>query len=169
MERIARRNQVGLLRTLSASLPFKSSARPPIQRPDRSPSPPHVADPGHPLPPLMEKECHEHRNVTNTRNRNTLRGRLSQHRGTSRGTPTIEVRSSACSLASRCPVRVASIHRPPGRRRDPGRAATRLGIDRASVKSIEVDLEARVSRYVGDMPFLWLDVGDERAPQANVD
>ena len=44
---------------------------------------------------------------------------------------------------------------------DVGTAARRLRIDRADVRSTEADLELRVSRYVGGMPFLWLDIGDE--------
>ena len=47
---------------------------------------------------------------------------------------------------------------------DPGAAARRLALDRAEVRSAEADLETRVSRYIGDMPFLWLAVDDEPDP-----
>ncbi|MDE0213151.1 MAG: hypothetical protein OXN22_03610 [Deltaproteobacteria bacterium] len=44
---------------------------------------------------------------------------------------------------------------------DPRSAARQLGLDRTDLRAAEADLELRVSRYVGQMPFLWLDVGDE--------
>ena len=47
---------------------------------------------------------------------------------------------------------------------DLGEAARRLGLDRSGVKRAEAELEARVSRHIRVMPFLWLDVGDEPGP-----
>ena len=43
---------------------------------------------------------------------------------------------------------------------DTGAAGRRLGLNRAAVSRTEVDLEALVSRFIGTMPFLWLNVGD---------
>ena len=91
--------------------------------------------------------------------RSTLWGRLSQHRGTSRGTGnhrgSIFRLLVGVALASQ-----QSINLPPswGVGGDPGAAARRLGLDRADVRSAEADLEMRVSHHIGDMPFLWLGV-----------
>ena len=97
--------------------------------------------------------------------RSTLWGWLSQHRGTSRGGGNH--RGSIFRLL----VGIALAHRHGiglspswGVRGDTGTAARRLGLDRAAVRSAEADLEARVSRHIGDMPFLWLDVVDEPGP-----
>ena len=49
---------------------------------------------------------------------------------------------------------------------DLGVAARRLGADRGTVKRAEAELEARVSRHIRAMPFLWLDVGDEPGPRS---
>ena len=97
--------------------------------------------------------------------RNTLWGRLSQHRGTSRGSGNH--RGSIFRLLLGIALaRREGIGLPPswGVGGDPGTAARRLGLDRADVKSTEADLEALVSRYIGDMPFLWLGVEDEPSP-----
>ena len=45
-------------------------------------------------------------------------------------------------------------------------AASRLDMTIAEVRSAESDLEKRVSRYIGSMPFLWLDVGDQPSPDS---
>lgn len=97
--------------------------------------------------------------------RSTLWGRLSQHRGTSRGTGNHRG-SIFRLLVGIALARQSGIDPPPswGVGAEPGAAARRLGVDRARVKSAEADLEIQVSRYIGDMPFLWLDVGDEPGP-----
>lgn len=97
--------------------------------------------------------------------RSTLWGRLSQHRGTSRGTGNHRG-SIFRLLVGIALARQSGIDPPPswGVSADPGAAARRLGVDRARVKSAEVDLEIQVSRHIGEMPFLWLDVGDEPGP-----
>ena len=98
----------------------------------------------------------------NAGSRSALWGRLSQHRGTSRGTGNH--RGSIFRLLGGIALARQNGTDPPpswGVGSDPGTAARRLGVDRARVKSAEADLEARVSRYIGEMPFLWLDVGDE--------
>ena len=38
----------------------------------------------------------------------------------------------------------------------PGEAASKLGIDRDMVKRIEAGLERRVSKYIKQMPFIWI-------------
>ena len=100
-----------------------------------------------------------------TPSHSTLWGRLSQHRGTSRGSGNHRG-SIFRLLLGIALVRREDIGLPPswGVGGDPGVAARRLGLGRADVKSAEADLEARVSRYLGDMPFLWLGVGDEPGP-----
>ena len=45
-------------------------------------------------------------------------------------------------------------------------AACKLSVDRAEIKQAEADLEARVSLYIGAMPFLWLHVDDEPGPNS---
>ena len=98
----------------------------------------------------------------NAGSRSALWGRLSQHRGTSRGTGNH--RGSIFRLLVGIALARQNGTDPApswGVGSDPGTAARRLGVDRARVKSAEADLEARVSRYIGEMPFLWLDVGDE--------
>ena len=97
--------------------------------------------------------------------RSTLWGRLSQHRGTSRGSGNHRG-SIFRLLVGVALARRQGITLPPswGVGGDPGAAARRLGLDRADVKSAEADLETRVSRYIGDMPFLGLGVEDEPGP-----
>ena len=97
--------------------------------------------------------------------RSTLWGRLSQHRGTSRGTGNHRG-SIFRLLVGIALARRRGIDPPPswGVGADPGAAARRLGVERARIKSAEADLEIQVSRYIGNMPFLWLDVGDEPGP-----
>ena len=97
--------------------------------------------------------------------RSTLWGRLSQHRGPARGGGNHRG-SIFRLLVGIALARRQDIGLPPswGVGGDPGAAARRLGVDRADVKSAETDLEARVSRHIGNMPFLWLDVGDEPGP-----
>ena len=104
----------------------------------------------------------------NAGSRSTLWGRLSQHRGTSRGTGNHRG-SIFRLLVGIALARQSGIDPPPswGVGADPGAAARRLGVDRAHVKSAEADLETHVSRYIGDMPFLWLDVGDEPGPASH--
>ena len=97
--------------------------------------------------------------------RSTLWGRLSQHRGTSRGVGnhrgSIFRLLVGIALARRHGFRVPVSWGVGGGATE---AARRLGVDRAAVQSAEADLEAHVSRYIGDMPFLWLEIGDEPGP-----
>lgn len=95
----------------------------------------------------------------------TLWGRLPQHRGTAGGGGNH--RGSIFRLL----IGVALARRegtalPPswGIGSDRGAASKRLEVNREAIKSSEVGLEASVSEYIGDMPFLWLEIGDEPGP-----
>lgn len=97
--------------------------------------------------------------------RSTLWGRLAQHAGTRAGVGNH--RGSIFRLL----VGVALARRdgtslPPswGVGADRGTAAKRLGLEREGVKAAEHALEYAVSHYIGAMPFLWIDVGDEPGP-----
>ena len=95
----------------------------------------------------------------------SLWGRLSQHRGTAGGGGNH--RGSIFRLL----IGVALARRegtalPPswGIGSDRGAASKRLEVDREAIESSEVGLEASVSDYIGGMPFLWLEIGDEPGP-----
>ena len=100
--------------------------------------------------------------------KSTLWGRLSQHRGAARSGGGNHRGSIFRLLLGVALARRDGVAPPEswGVAGDPGAAARRLGVERADVKRSEADLEARVSRYVGAMPFLWLDVGDEPGPSS---
>ena len=49
---------------------------------------------------------------------------------------------------------------------DPSTAAQRLRTSREVLGEAEADLERRVSTYVGQMPFLWLEVPDPPGPDS---
>ena len=95
----------------------------------------------------------------------TLWGRLSQHRGPSRGggnhRGSIFRLLIGVALARREGTALPSSW---GIGSDRGAASKRLKVDREAIKSSEVGLEASVSEYIGGMPFLWLDIGDEPGP-----
>ena len=98
--------------------------------------------------------------------KSTLWGRLSQHRGTARNGGGNHRGSIFRLLVGTSLARRSGISLPPswGLGGDPGTAARRLGVERAEVKRSEAELEASVSRYVGAMPFLFLNVEDEPGP-----
>ena len=98
--------------------------------------------------------------------KSTLWGRLSQHRGTARNSGGNHRGSIFRLLVGISLARRSGISLPPswGLGGDPGTAARRLGVERAEVKRSEAELEASVSRYVGAMPFLFLNVEDEPGP-----
>ncbi len=100
--------------------------------------------------------------------RTTLWGRLSQHRGTARAGGGNHRGSIFRLLVGIALARRDGIALPVswGVGGDPGTAARRLGMDRAGVKRVEANLEARVSRCIGTMPFLWLGAGDEPGPSS---
>ena len=101
--------------------------------------------------------------------RSTLWGRLSQHRG-SPGSGRGNHRGSifrlivGISLSNRNSVPLPESWGVAG---SVGEVARRLNVDRVAVREAEADLEARVSEYIGRMPFLWLDVEDAPGPNSN--
>ena len=97
----------------------------------------------------------------------TLWQRLSQHRGSAKSGGGNHRGSIFRSLLGVALARRGDHPLPCswGVGADPGAAARKLGIgSRAAVKEAEVDLERSVSAYIGEMPFLWLNVPD--APRA---
>ena len=48
-----------------------------------------------------------------------------------------------------------------------GEASRRLNVDRIAINEAEASIEAGVSEYIGQMPFLWLDVNDAPGPNSN--
>ena len=100
--------------------------------------------------------------------RSTLWSRLSQHRGRA-GSAGGHHRSSIFRLL----VGVALARRQRlvlpdswGVAGDPGAAARRLSMEREAVKQTEAELESAVSRHIGAMPFLWLEVDDAPSPES---
>jgi hypothetical protein len=49
---------------------------------------------------------------------------------------------------------------------DPGVAALRLRVSRETVLEKEAELEWEVSKRIGAMPFLWLEINDEPGPDS---
>ena len=98
--------------------------------------------------------------------RTTLWNRLSQHRGPARSGGGNHRGSIFRLLVGTALARRGDLPLPPswGVASDLGAAARRLGVDRAEVKRDEAGLEALVSRTIGAMPFLWLNVGDSPGP-----
>ncbi len=100
--------------------------------------------------------------------RSTLWGRLSQHRGSASGSGNHRG-SIFRLLVGVALARCLGLPLPQswGIASDPGAAARRLDIEREALKRGEAALEAEVSRYIGAMPFLWLDVDDEPGPESD--
>ena len=103
--------------------------------------------------------------------RTSLWNRLSQHRGSAksgagnhRGSIFRLIVGIALARRGDCPLPSTW-----GIGGDSGTAARKLGMDRASVRDEEADLERRVSAYIGRMPFLWLNVDDGPGPDSQRD
>ena len=99
----------------------------------------------------------------------TLWGRLSQHRGsvrTARGNHrgSIFRLVLGIALAKRADIRLPKSWGVAG---SAGEAARKFNVGRLSVNKAEADIEALVSRYIGRMPFLWLNVNDAPGPNSN--
>ena len=92
----------------------------------------------------------------------TLWKRLSQHRGSKRGGGNHRG-SIFRLLVGRALARHNAITLPKswGIGADSGTAARRMGVSRNEIKEAEAELEFLVSRCIGNMPFLWLNVDDE--------
>jgi hypothetical protein len=50
---------------------------------------------------------------------------------------------------------------------DPGKGAAKLGVSHPDIIDRERELEVRVSRYIGGMPFVWLPIEDEPGPKSS--
>lgn len=97
----------------------------------------------------------------------TLRQRLRQHRGNSNGGGNHRG-SIFRLLIGQTMIEAGETPACPswGMKSDMGKAAKALNTDRDALKNSEQPVEEAVSRYIGAMPFLWLDVGDEPSPQS---
>ena len=98
--------------------------------------------------------------------RSTLWKRLRQHRGAASSCNGNHRGSIFRGLVGKALAQQPGIDLPSswGVGSSPGEAARRLGLDPVSVKQAEAELEARVSRHIRAMPFLWLNVGDDPGP-----
>lgn len=98
--------------------------------------------------------------------RTSLWDRLSQHRGSARSGAGNHRGSIFRLIVGAALARRADTSLPPswGVGSDASAAARKLGLNRAAVKREEVDLERRVSEYIGQMPFLWLHIDDPPGP-----
>jgi hypothetical protein len=101
--------------------------------------------------------------------KSTLWGRLSQHKGNSKGTGGNHRGSIFRLLVGDALMRRGD--HPPipswGFKADMGQAAAQLGVDRAELKQAEASLEEAVSRYIGTLPFTWIAVADEPGPESD--
>ena len=100
--------------------------------------------------------------------RTSLWNRLSQHRGNAgsgggnhRGSIFRLIVGAALANRGDCPL-----PRSWGVGAAPGAAARKLNVDREAVKREEAGLERRVSGYIGQMPFLWLNIDDLPGPNS---
>jgi len=102
------------------------------------------------------------------KSRSTLWRRLAQHRGTARTGGGNHRGSIFRLLVGIALARHDHLALPPswGKGNDPGAAGRPLGMSHADVKRAEAELEAHVSRYIGTMPFLWLNVSDSPGPES---
>lgn len=98
--------------------------------------------------------------------RATLWNRLSQHRGTADGGSGNHRGSIFRLLIGSALARRGDCERPGswGVGADARTAAHRLGTSPEAIKKAERGLERRVSAYVGQLPFLWLEVPDAAGP-----
>ena len=101
----------------------------------------------------------------------TLWGRLSQHRGSLRRGGGNHRGSVFRLLVGSALANQSSTALPDswGVGSSVSEAAGRLGVERAEIKEAEADLESRVSGYIGQMPFLWLNVDDASGPKSDRD
>ncbi len=102
------------------------------------------------------------------KSRSTLWRRLAQHRGTARTDGGNHRGSIFRLLVGIALARRDHMALPPswGKGNGPGAAGRQLGMNRVNVKRAEAKLEAHVSRYIGSMPFLWLNVDDAPGPES---
>ena len=92
----------------------------------------------------------------------TLWKRLSQHKGVQRSGGGNHRGSIFRLLTGQALISRDELDVPTwGIGSDPGKAATRLGLQREQVKSLEQPVEVAASEVLGDMELLWLNVDDE--------
>ena len=97
--------------------------------------------------------------------RSTLGQRLGQHRGPSsgggnhRGSIFSLLIGQALITAGKAPLCPSW-----GVKSDATKAAAALGIDREALNKAAAPVEQAVTRYIGAMPFLWLDINDDPRP-----
>lgn len=98
----------------------------------------------------------------------SLWNRLSQHRGT-QSTGRGNHRGSIFRLiVGAAMMRRDGFENPTswGIGSDLGAAARKLGAERVVIRDSEANLETEVSGYIGNMPFLWLDIDDASGPDS---
>lgn len=97
----------------------------------------------------------------------TLRQRLSQHRGNTGGGGNHRG-SIFRLLAGQAMIEAGEAPACPswGAQNSLGKAAEALSTDRETLKKSEQPVEEAVSRYIGAMPFLWLDIDDAPSPES---
>ena len=93
----------------------------------------------------------------------TLWSRLSQHRGSSRSDHGNHRGSIFRLLVGKTIAKRSNIPLPESW----GVAARKLRVDGVAINEAEAGIEARVSEYIGQMPFLWLNVNDAPGPNSN--
>jgi hypothetical protein len=100
--------------------------------------------------------------------KSTLRQRLRQHRGTSRSEGGNHRGSIFRLLVGTAIKRRDSALEPStwGVKGDPTKAASHLGLSRAGLVEAETPLEVEVSRYIGQMPLLFVAVDDAPSPMS---
>lgn len=102
------------------------------------------------------------------KSRTSLWNRLSQHRGVQK-TGSGNHRGSIFRLVVGAATKCRDGQYEPiswGVAGDPGAAAKRLDMERTAIRDSELVLEKAVSRHIGNMPFLWLDIGDPPGPDS---
>ena len=98
----------------------------------------------------------------------SLWNRLSQHRGT-QNTGRGNHRGSIFRLIVGAAMMRRDGYENPtswGIGSDLGDAARQLGAERAVIRDAEANLETGTSSYIGNMPFLWLDIDDAPGPDS---
>lgn len=102
------------------------------------------------------------------KSRTSLWNRLSQHRGAQQ-TGSGNHRGSIFRLIVGAATKCRDGQDEPiswGVAGNPGAAAKRLNMERTAIRDSELKLEQAVSRHIGNMPFLWLDVADPLGPES---
>lgn len=97
--------------------------------------------------------------------RSTLQQRLRQHRGHGSGGGNHRGSIFRLLLGQALLARGGLPHCASwGIKGDAGKAAAALSVGRESMMIAEAEIEKAVTQYIGRMPFLWLDIGDEPGP-----